>query len=74
MKQLQSYARLCTTLPRSPKKVLLQTQVDTSVGKWFDELAKANGHTRASFLRFIVEMFVLGQKTKHRPNPTEAKA
>lgn len=51
-------------MPRSPKKVLLQTQVDASVGKRFDEMAKANGHKRASYLRFIVEMFVKGRLPK----------
>jgi hypothetical protein len=71
LKPIQGYARLCTTLARSPKKVLLQTQVDESVASQFDKLAKSNGHRRAGYLRFIVEKLVGAvPPTTPSPNPT----
>lgn len=48
----------------SAKKTLLQTEVDSSVAKKFDAMAKRLGHTRASYLRFIVRQHIAA------PQPT----
>jgi hypothetical protein len=71
LKSIQSYARVCTTLARSSQKILLQTQVDATIGQRFDALAKRNGHKRASYLRFVVEKLVDAAKPKHEDKSTK---
>ena len=40
------------------KSSLIQTVVQPTVVRKLDKLAKATGHTRASYLRYLVEMHV----------------
>ena len=54
-------------MSRSPKKILLQTQVDETVGRLFDKLAKTHGHKRAGYLRFVVEKLVATPGPKPTP-------
>lgn len=45
------------------EKILLQTQVDARVARVFRSLARADGHTRASYLRRLVEMHVSAMRS-----------
>lgn len=55
MTAMRLYANLCNL--NMPGK-LIQTTIDPSVLKKFDALAKARGHRRASYLRYLVEIHV----------------
>ena len=44
-------------------KIFLQTQVDARVARVFRSLARADGHTRASYLRRLVEMHVSAMRS-----------
>ena len=55
------HARICERMRRvNPKRTsrLIQTVVKPAVLKQLDALAKATGHTRASYLRYLIEMHV----------------
>lgn len=50
----QNYESICAL----PTKSLLQANVDASVARKLDALARARGQSRASYLRHLVEMHV----------------
>lgn len=62
---MKTYASVCGNMARSS---LIQTVVQPAVVRKLDKLAKATGHTRASYLRYLIEMHV------HALDPRLAKA
>jgi hypothetical protein len=52
-------------------QVLIQTHVSRAVTRKLDALAKKNGHKRAGYLRYIVELHV--GVLDPQPNPTPHK-
>jgi hypothetical protein len=54
-----AYASLCNlTMPDTRKNRLVQTVVNPTVLRRFDLLARSTGHTRASYLRHLIELHV----------------
>ncbi len=45
------------------EKILLQTLVDARTASVFRSLARADGHTRASYLRRLVELHVSAMRS-----------
>ena len=55
----KAYASLCNlTMPDTRKNRLVQTVVNPAVLRRFDLLARSTGHTRASYLRHLIELHV----------------
>ena len=62
---MKTYESVCRNMTRSS---LVQTVVAPAVVRKLDKLARATGHTRASYLRYLIEMHVRAL------NPQLAKA
>jgi hypothetical protein len=62
---IQSYAKVCSIMT---SQVLIQTHVSRTVLRKLDTLAKQNGHKRAGYLRYIVELHI-GVLTPQQTQP-----
>lgn len=49
------------TQKKYPGYPIIHSRVDADIINKFDKLAIQSGHTRASFIRYIIQLFVAGK-------------